>query len=442
MTRHEGYFKWHGWSECCVLALCTVFSAAVLSAEASEGAGASSLSSSSSPLPLSPPYRFDDLLMAGVEGNVRIASGRSGVEAAEQLRNAAWQSYLPTPAVQVDSDQEGGSEIVLSLQQPLWAGGRIDAGVDAASANAESAIAAVSEEQYTLALSIIDYFGRYVQSRARQETLHRFNQRLMMYQTRMIHRVKFGASPENDMALLEARVATTAERLKSVQADGQVALTQLSQLTNLSLDSQSIVFDFDPVMPPAVEEVVSRARQYNPTLNRLTHDIASAEASVRAQRAVMMPNVSLVLAHNIYHGTNQLNDDTSVGIRIQMQPGAGLSAYSNTQAAVAQLQSLRFKREATEQELLANIRSTHENLVSAISRQADTKLNAQAAANVLSSYERLFIAGKRSWLDVMNAARDLSDADIAVADNEAEQLGLRYRIDLYAAKYAWMKKAQ
>jgi hypothetical protein len=37
--------------------------------------------------------------------------------------------------------------------------------VDAASANAESAIAAVSEEQYTLALSIIDYFGRYVQSR-------------------------------------------------------------------------------------------------------------------------------------------------------------------------------------------------------------------------------------------------------------------------------------
>jgi hypothetical protein len=71
---------------------------------------------------------------------------------------------------------------------------------------------------------------------------------------------------------------------------------------------------------------------------------------------------------------------------------------------VAQLQSLRFKREATEQELLANIRSTHENLVSAISRQADTKLNAQAAANVLSSYERLFIAGKRSWLDVMNAA--------------------------------------
>ena len=325
MTRHEGYFggmaglnvaSWH--CARCFRRQCCL--------DASEGAGASSLSSSSSPVAFVAPYRFDDLLMAGVGGTCGLPRGARVSRLPNNCAMPRGRVICQHLRCRLTATRRG--EIVLSLQQPLWAGGRIDAGVDAASANAESAIAAVSEEQYTLALSIIDYFGRYVQSWARQETLHRFNQRLMMYQTRMIHRVKFGASPENDMALLEARVATTAGRLKSVQADGQVALTQLSQLTNLSLDSQSIVFDFDPVMPPAVEEVVSRARQYNPTLNRLTHDIASAEASVRAQRAVMMPNVSLVLAHNIYHGTNQLNDDTSVGIRIQMQPGAGLSAYS------------------------------------------------------------------------------------------------------------------
>ncbi|WP_421246924.1 TolC family protein [Aeromonas sanarellii] len=432
MTRCERYFRRHDWTVLCALTLFVVFSGGAQSADEPALTKAPSIS---------PPYHLDDLLQAGVEGNVRIASGRSSVEAAEQLRSAAWQNYLPTPSIQADSNQDGGSEVILSLQQPLWAGGRIDAGVDAASANAESAIAAVSEEQYNVALSIIDYFGRYVQSRARQEALERFNQRLGVYRTRMTNRVSSGASPENDMALLEARVATTAARLKSVRSDGEVALTQLSQLTNLPLDSRSIVFEFDHPPLLAVDEVLSLARRYNPTLNRLTHDIASAEASVRAQRSVMMPNVSLVLSHNMYYGTSRLNDDTSIGIQVQVQPGAGLSAYANTQAAVAQLQSLRFKRDATELELLANIRSAHESLLSAVSRQADTELNAQAAANVLSSYERLFIAGKRSWLDVMNAARDLSDADIAVADNEAERLGLRYRIDLYAAKYQWMKKA-
>lgn len=424
-------FGWHNWTTFCVLVLFVVFSAVTVSANESVQQGGRPLLR----------YHFEDLLLAGIEGNARIASGRSSVEAAEQLRNAAWQNYLPTPAIQADSGSDGGSSITLSLQQPLWAGGRIDAGVDAASANAESAIAAVSEEQYNLALSIIDYFGRYVQSRARQEALERFNLRLTTYRVRMTNRVNTGVSPENDMSLLEARVATTAARLKSVRSDGEVALTQLSQLTNLRLDGQSISFGFDPVTPLELDEVLSRARQYNPTLNRLTHDIASAEASVRARRSVMMPSVSLVLEHNVYHGTNRLNDDTSVGIQIQVQPGAGLSAYSNTQAAISQLQSLRLKRDATEQELLASIRSAHGNLVSSISRHEDTELNARAAASVLSSYERLFIAGKRSWLDVMNAARDLLDADIAVADNEAEQLGLRYRIDLYAAKYQWMKKA-
>lgn len=416
----------------CVFPLLMVFSAASESTEERRPQNGRSLA---------PPYHLDDLLLAGVENNPRIASGHSGVEAAEQLRNSAWQGYLPTPGIQTNSDSEGGSEIILSLQQPLWAGGRIDANVDAASANAESAIAAVSEEQYNLALSIIDYFGRYAQSRARQEALEHFSQRLRAYRVRMTNRVNSGASPENDMALLEAREATTAAKLKSVRAEGEVALTQLSQLTSLRLDNQSIVLELESAPILDVEDVVIRARQYNPTLNRLTHDIASAEASVRVQRSVMMPNVSLVLAHNQYYGTNRLNDDTTVGVQVQVQPGAGLSAYSNMQAAAAQLQSLRWRREATEQELLANIRSEHESLVSAISRQEDTELNARAAANVLSSYERLFIAGKRSWLDVMNAARDLSDADIAVADNEAEQLGLRYRIDLYAAKYQWMKKA-
>lgn len=432
MTKRESYFSRYKWTAVAVaVALSVVFS--VVPVQAEEFAVQSGRS-------LQPPYHLNDLLLAGVEGNVRIASGRASVEAAEQLRSAAWQGYLPTPGIQANSDQDGGNEIVLSLQQPLWAGGRIDAGVDAASANAESAVAAVSEEQYNLALSIIDYFGRYAQSRARQEALERFSQRLVVYRTRMTNRVKSGASPENDMALLEAREATTAARLKSVLSDGEVALTQLSQLTNLRLDSQSIAFEFDSAPLLDVDDVLARARQYNPTLNRLTYDIASAEAAVRVQRSVMMPNVSLVLEHSMYHGS-PLEDDTSVGIQVQVQPGAGLSAYANTQAAAAQLQSLRLRRDATEQELLARIRSEHESLASAASRQADTELNARAAAGVLSSYERLFIAGKRSWLDVMNAARDLSDADIAVADNEAEQLGLRYRIDLYAAKYQWMKKA-
>jgi adhesin transport system outer membrane protein len=68
--------------------------------------------------------------------------------------------------------------------------------------------------------------------------------------------------------------------------------------------------------------------------------------------------------------------------------------------------------------------------------------NIKANAAVLASYERLFVAGKRSWLEVMNAAREVSDSELALADIEAQMIAGRYRLALYAAEPQWMEVSQ
>jgi adhesin transport system outer membrane protein len=40
------------------------------------------------------------------------------------------------------------------------------------------------------------------------------------------------------------------------------------------------------------------------------------------------------------------------------------------------------------------------------------------ASNVSASYMRQFIAGRRSWLDVMNALREAVNAQIGLTDSE------------------------
>jgi adhesin transport system outer membrane protein len=385
-------------------------------------------------------YSLNDLISKSVEGNARVASGQYRASAADNALQSAWQNYLPTPGVSYNKGDDGRDETVLSLQQPLWAGGRLDAGVDAADAKAKSAASNITEEQYRLSLTVIDNYQKYVQSMTRQEALKRFTYRLSIYKGRMENRVASGASPANDMALLQARIATASAQLTAAQAQGEMALTQLSQLANLALDNNSVRISEETHNLEPLITIVAQAKASNPTLRRLDHDIAQAEAEVRIQRSTMMPTVSVVLKHSMYHGSNLPDDDTSINLQVQLQSGPGLSAYTNTQAAQAQAQALRWTQEATMQELEANIRSDYENLISVIRRQADVEQNASSAAGVLESYERLFIAGKRSWMDVMNAARDLSDADIAVADNKAEKLGAMYRMDLYSAKYKWLEK--
>ena len=50
-------------------------------------------------------------------------------------------------------------------------------------------------------------------------------------------------------------------------------------------------------------------------------------------------------------------------------------------------------------------------------RIASGVLAADTAAEIIASYQRQFIAGRRSWLDVMNAVREAASARLS--ENEA-----------------------
>jgi len=52
----------------------------------------------------------------------------------------------------------------------------------------------------------------------------------------------------------------------------------------------------------------------------------------------------------------------------------------------------------------------------------------QTAEDVYLSYERQFLTGRKSWLDVMNSARDLQQARLQLADVTAGRLTLGWRL--------------
>lgn len=65
-------------------------------------------------------------------------------------------------------------------------------------------------------------------------------------------------------------------------------------------------------------------------------------------------------------------------------------------------------------------------------RYQEASLSSTAAASVLASYTRMFVAGKRSWLDVLNAARELIQSEVTEGDILAAYWGSRYRLRLDA----------
>jgi hypothetical protein len=57
-------------------------------------------------------------------------------------------------------------------------------------------------------------------------------------------------------------------------------------------------------------------------------------------------------------------------------------------------------------------------------------LAVQGAQRVFESYERQFPAGRKTWIDLMNAIRELAQNAYTLVDAHAAQAGALYRLQL------------
>ncbi|MGJ7515263.1 TolC family protein [Pseudomonas baetica] len=384
---------------------------------------------------------LDALAEEAASTHASVTASRAAVNAADAEQDGAWQQFLPTPSLQVEQGHSGEQTTKASLSQPLWAGGRLTAGLDAAKARAQSARYSVGEARQDLAFSVAAAYQNFVQARGRQQVLERLLARLDGYQQSMQRRVEGGASPSSDLELVRSRRSGARAELISTKAAEDAALAQLSQLVGRRLTRADVQIEHSGSMPAGLEDVVALAEDFSPTLRRLSRDIEATRGDAAVSKAAIYPTLSLVAQNEQAQSNLGHNSDNAVMLQLQFTPGAGLSSLSRANSAQARVEVAQANREAALTDLESRVRSEYENLRSAMESKPDIEANAKAAGNVLGSYERLFNTGKRSWLDMLNAARELSFAEIAVMDLTAQRVTSRYRLALYCGEPLWMTHA-
>jgi adhesin transport system outer membrane protein len=86
--------------------------------------------------------------------------------------------------------------------------------------------------------------------------------------------------------------------------------------------------------------------------------------------------------------------------------------------------------DAIVQDLNEQVRVEWEGLRRDIDRQGVQNQAIISAREVLASYERQFTAGRKSWLDVLNALRELTQSEIRLAQAQASATAGLYRLRL------------
>lgn len=376
-------------------------------------------------------YSVETLMNGSFKTYPSIQSSRYIIQGADASLDGAKWNYFPTPSVDV-SQGSGRTGTTIRLDQPLWTGGKLDAAYDIAQSRKNEAEFALDEAAYMLIDTLLRVLQNYVQADGSIHANEEGKKQLELFEQMLNRRIEAGVSSVADAELLKSRLSQITADLVVAKSKQKTAQSQLELLIGSRLEC-GIDFGNQNVLKQnsQIDEMMVQMMATHPTLKKLSEQIKTAEAEKAKANAMVWPNVSLRAEHirgSIY--TDQSETDNLVYVAVSMSPGAGLSALSNIQSAEAKVLQAQSDKLTKERELSDALMRDYDEYHASIDRIEGIHKTIIASQNVLDSYTRLFIAGKRQWLDLVNSSRELTQNKLTLAELRAALVASAYRLSL------------
>ena len=391
------------------------------------------------------PGSLEALLQSALEEHPLVDAGRAEIRSAEQgIKSARWQ-FFPTPGVEYqrayadDADRNFQGDdytAVFSLEQPLWSGGRISGGLASARAALGVSQASLQENQRELALRVVQAYGEWLTASLQKDTLETSEQRHLKLFERVRRRMEGGVSTGSDLQLASGRLQSVKADRAAIEARERSAIAVLSELSGRSLTVSELANARRNLPQELVlleVNLVNSALSHSPSIERADAEVEAARAEIKTRRAQTRPDVFLRFERqfNNLQFANQ-GPDSRVLVGVRSQFGAGLLSYSGIAEAQETVSAALAFRRSAELSIREQVRSDLALLNSFEIRLPALQEATRTAIEVYESYQRQFLTGRKSWLDVMNSARDLQQARLQLADVTAGHLTLSWRLYVLA----------
>lgn len=418
---------------------CTLVCAFVIYSFLSGSAQAESITSAASMTPrTTDAITLQGLMAQALATHPSVRAARVDQQAAQQDVETARLQRWPVLSATLesrDSNVATTSARALSLEQILWDGGRVAARVAETSSISEMGVARIQALRQELALQVIGAWQTWVSAQGRAAIADATIKQLGDYRERMRRRVEAQASPLIELDLVEARLLQTQVELNQARANARIAVAKLEQLTGWSGLEQRLASDgamaaTDNVRQQAAEVIavdVDAAADRAPAVAMARAEAQAARSRLDQKQAEKYPQLYLRLNQPIAGGTVG-NQSLAVFVGLRYSPGAGFSQLSETKSVALRAQSAEESIDLTRREAANALRADTAELAAALDRLPAAESSVAGGDRVLESYLRQFAASRKTWQDVLNAARELAQNKYSQVDIQASLLGALYRL--------------
>lgn len=394
------------------------------------------VASAGDPAPPMIPTELAAAATKAVNANPAMRAARLGNRAATtDVRSARW---LYGPSVSVNAFAfEGGSAIVrddrftanLVVDQPIWQGGRIGGTIDRARANVRQSEAVTDETGQDIAERVTNSYFELVRALERVRALDQGLEEHRNLVGSIERRVAQEVSPRVDLELARSRTNQLIEQQTTARAQASANLEQLRVLLAEPAFAPAASPRYDPALHhPSDAGAVEAATTCSPTRRRLQAESLVARADRRLARSNLLPRLSAQFSSNEVTGER-------VGLAFSASTNGGLSQFEAERAARFREQAAETRIGAADLDLQTSLAADFAENRAARERIASSRVAAESARAVTDSFQRQFVVARRSWIDVMNAALEAVQAEIAVRDAEVSAMASAARIALRTCRW-------
>jgi len=365
-----------------------------------------------------------------VQSHPNIQSKRmESAAAAQTVTGSLWQLG---PGVSYISGRNsfGQNSNTTRFQQPLFMGGRLMSTVKENVAKRDTAESETLAAEQDIITRVTESYADLLRLQKNRETakssLDEHRRLLEMIQRRNTS----GLSSDNDVVLANMRfqqALSEHEQIRS-QTDSQRAILE-------DLISQSIPPQLVLSAPPSktielrtLDEARGLAMSFAPQIVTQRNKAQAAEARIGIERSSLLPQV--YLRHEKYSGDALRNVGDQTFIAVEYQFGSGVSGAYAWSAAINQQRSAEAAIQASEKDVTSALIREWNQYHLTKNQLNIIKIQTENSVEVRESFLRQYTIGKRTWLEVLNAQREMTQTQFTLADTEANFYRAQYKLAL------------
>lgn len=345
------------------------------------------------------------------------------VRAAEQALGAtdydiasARAGYYPYFALSSAYGSNDASSSTVSVVQPVYTGGFVSGQINEAEAQQQTELANLRAAELDVATRVATAYYDVLMFQEQVEAWQFYLERLNSLDRTIEHRITQGLSPSSDSETIRLRVSQAQAGLRASEAQLFVARSALALLIErpvpaLHWPSRGYTVTDDDVICYQPQCEFSE----HPEVLRELAAINLQQALVKQSKSGMFPRLSLQYSKRVDSAEGDFTPESAVQLVASYQTDSGLRGYRSMQAEQQRLTAAQDRLNAARRRISDTIIRADAERVAAM-RQFDAQdIALDAAYRQVDSFMRQFKAGRKSWLELLNAEREASQAALELA---------------------------